>query len=249
LSVQSLVLTSSFDMYACTFGSGVSRYNSIIQKWNELKIGYNYVWSIAKDSKGNLYAGTYGNGLYRSTNNGDNWKKLNNIDAKYIYTIIVDRNDNIYISSVANGVFVSKDGGDFWKSMGMSGFGISSMIVNQNSNVLLVGTTNGKVFKNTGEATSVNKNTELPKEFKLNQNYPNPFNPTTTIEFSIIKNEFVTLSVYNILGQVVNTLVDQELEPGNYSFKLDARNLASGVYIYKLSSSSGNIAKKMIFQK
>ena len=249
LSVQNLIINSCFDIYACTFGSGVVRYNTLTQKWDELKIGYDYVWSIAKDSKGSLYAGTYGNGLYRSTNNGESWKKLNNIGAKYIYTVIADKNDNIYLSSVANGVFISRDRGDSWQNMGMGGFGISSMTVNQNSNVLLVGTTNGKVFKNTEEATSVNIDTDLPKEFKLNQNYPNPFNPTTTIEFSIIKNEFVSLSVYNILGQIVKTLVNQELAPGNYSFKLDAHNLASGVYIYKLSSSSGNIIKKMILQK
>jgi choice-of-anchor A domain-containing protein/uncharacterized repeat protein (TIGR01451 family) len=249
LSVQKLIFNSYFDVYASTFGTGITRYNKTTNKWNELKIGYDYVWSLEKDMRGNLFAGTYGNGLYRSTDNGENWNKLNNLPAKYIYSIAVDGNENIYASSVANGVFVSKDGGNNWLSMGMSGFGISSMIVNQNSYDLLVGTTNGKIFMNVEHTTSIDKNMELPKEFELNQNYPNPFNPTTTIEFSISKREFVTLAVYNVLGQVVRALVDQELDEGNYSFTIDAHDLASGVYIYKLQSPTGSMTKKMILQK
>ncbi|MCX6151868.1 MAG: choice-of-anchor A family protein [Ignavibacteriales bacterium] len=250
LSVQSLLINSNSDLYASTFGSGVVKFNKANSKWNELTIGYDYVWSLTKDSKGVLYAGTYGNGLYRSVDNGENWIKVNSsLTAKYIYSMTVDGNDNIYASSVANGVFVSKDGGENWKSIGMDGYGISSMIVNPISNDLFVGTKSGKVFKSVNGTTSVDKNNELPSEFKLSQNYPNPFNPSTTIEFSIAMRGQVTLSIYNMLGQTVRTLIDQELEQGNYNVSVNASELASGVYIYKLTSPSVSISKKMILQK
>ncbi|MCX8056048.1 MAG: CIA30 family protein, partial [Ignavibacteria bacterium] len=90
---------------------------------------------------------------------------------------------------------------------------------------------------------------EIPKEYKLTQNYPNPFNPATMIEFSIVKPEFVSLKVYNILGQEVATLVNEVKNPGTYSVRFDASNLSSGVYIYRLQTDSYSATKKMILQK
>jgi hypothetical protein len=91
--------------------------------------------------------------------------------------------------------------------------------------------------------------TEIPTEYKLSQNYPNPFNPSTMIEFSIVKPEFVSLKVYNILGQEVATLVNEVKNPGTYSVRFDASHLSSGVYIYRLQTESFTATKKMILQK
>jgi hypothetical protein len=89
----------------------------------------------------------------------------------------------------------------------------------------------------------------IPKTYSLHQNYPNPFNPTTTVEFSIPKSEFVTLKVYNILGEEVATLVSDRLTAGNYKYDWDARNLASGVYLYKIQAGDYVEAKKMVLMK
>ena len=89
----------------------------------------------------------------------------------------------------------------------------------------------------------------LPKEFKLEQNYPNPFNPTTTIEFTIPQNGRYSLGVYNILGQLVRVLGDEEYQAGYYKINFDASKLASGMYIYKLSGNNVNISRKMILMK
>jgi len=88
-----------------------------------------------------------------------------------------------------------------------------------------------------------------PENFSLSQNYPNPFNPTTTIEFSIPKTELTNLVVYNILGEQVKTLLDEEKPPGNYSIQFNARSLASGIYFYRLHAGSFVETKKMLLLK
>lgn len=101
------------------------------------------------------------------------------------------------------------------------------------------------------------QNDILPTQFVLNQNYPNPFNPITNIEYSIPLVSQVTIKVYDILGNEIETLVNEEKSPGNYVVSFDASKLSSGVYFYKLqagNSSSGSAQgfveiKKMILLK
>jgi polyhydroxybutyrate depolymerase len=86
----------------------------------------------------------------------------------------------------------------------------------------------------------------IPTEYSLKQNYPNPFNPTTDIQFSIPKTEFVTLKIFNLLGQEVTTLVSEKLTPGEYKYSWDASSLASGVYLYHLQAGEFTETRKMI---
>jgi hypothetical protein len=88
-----------------------------------------------------------------------------------------------------------------------------------------------------------------PLTFALAQNYPNPFNPTTRIEFSIPAQSRVELKVYNILGQVVATLVDEVRPAGAYRVTFNASNVASGVYFYKLIAGDFVSVKKMALLK
>ncbi len=85
--------------------------------------------------------------------------------------------------------------------------------------------------------------------YKLLQNYPNPFNPTTVIRFSLPKASDVKLLVYNILGEKVATLVSSKMVAGNHSVNFNASNLASGMYIYRISSGSYVTVKKMMLLK
>ncbi|MEO8398785.1 MAG: T9SS type A sorting domain-containing protein [Ignavibacteriaceae bacterium] len=90
----------------------------------------------------------------------------------------------------------------------------------------------------------------VPTKFTLLQNYPNPFNPSTTIRFEVAKQGPVTLKVYNLVGEVVATLVNGEaLAPGVYSTAWDAKGFASGVYIYELRAEGILQSKKMILLK
>ncbi len=94
----------------------------------------------------------------------------------------------------------------------------------------------------------------LPTEFKLSQNYPNPFNPTTTIEFNIPTRTNVALNIYNLLGQQVNQLVDQDYAAGNYRVTWDGTNhagekVSSGIYLYRLETDDYTSTKKMLLLK
>ncbi len=84
-----------------------------------------------------------------------------------------------------------------------------------------------------------------PNDYTLTQNYPNPFNPSTSINFAIPNSEFVTLKIFNILGSEVATLVNETLAAGSYKFNFDASNLASGIYLYKLTAGNFAQIKKM----
>ncbi|MDR3627153.1 MAG: T9SS type A sorting domain-containing protein [Ignavibacteriaceae bacterium] len=86
-------------------------------------------------------------------------------------------------------------------------------------------------------------------KYALGQNYPNPFNPTTEINYQIPKDGYVTLKVYDILGNEVKTLVYDFKGAGNYSEKFDATNLAIGIYFYKLNTNNYSSIKKMILAK
>jgi hypothetical protein len=90
---------------------------------------------------------------------------------------------------------------------------------------------------------------EILPEYSLNQNYPNPFNPITLIKFSIPKEEHVILKVYDLMGREVVQLVNERKWSGNYEIKLDASELSSGMYIYKLTAGNYQSLRKMVLIK
>jgi len=100
--------------------------------------------------------------------------------------------------------------------------------------------------------TSVNttSNSMVINNYKLEQNYPNPFNPSTIIAFALPKTAFVTLKVYNLIGEEVAALVSAKQPAGNYKVEWDATNFSSGVYFYKLTTDHGFIqTRKLVVLK
>jgi hypothetical protein len=89
----------------------------------------------------------------------------------------------------------------------------------------------------------------LPNQFTLEQNYPNPFNPTTTIRYSITEPGLVNLKIFNLLGEEVMVLVNEEQVSGVYEATFDASRLASGVYLYTLTNGINSATKKMLLLK
>ncbi len=101
-----------------------------------------------------------------------------------------------------------------------------------------------------GQSIGVQKIAEkIPDGFELNQNYPNPFNPTTNIKYQIANSSFVTLKIYDILGRLVETLVNEKQSVGVYSVDFDGTNLGSGVYFYKIIAGEFVEVRKMMLIK
>ncbi|MGZ5486004.1 MAG: T9SS type A sorting domain-containing protein, partial [Nitrososphaeraceae archaeon] len=84
----------------------------------------------------------------------------------------------------------------------------------------------------------------IPSAFSLNQNYPNPFNPSTQITFTLDRAGLTTLSIYNVLGEKVATLISSELPAGIHQFSFDAARLSTGVYFYSLFINNNLINSK-----
>ena len=101
----------------------------------------------------------------------------------------------------------------------------------------------------TGMTTSTLAEYEHPENYKLNQNYPNPFNPSTVIDFELPANSKVRLEVYNMLGQRVATLVNEQKPAGWHHVSFDASGLSSGVYIYRITAGEFVQTRQMVLVK
>ncbi len=104
------------------------------------------------------------------------------------------------------------------------------------------------VVVNVTVATGV-KDGSVPTQYSLSQNYPNPFNPTTTLKFAISNAEFVNLTVYDVLGKKVATLINENKQAGYHTVEFDAGSLSSGIYLYKITAGKFTKIEKMMLMK
>ena len=190
-------------------------------------------------------------GIYISSDNGNNWTL--SLTEPWVTSILVI-GSNIFIGGYGNGVWRSTNKGNTWTQIN-DGFGSGAY------NVLSLGVDNQYLFAGTSGSsiwrrplsqvvTDVNENVNLhPSEYSLEQNYPNPFNPSTTITFSIPTSEFTTLKVFDVLGNEVTTLVNEEKPAGSYEAEFSAVGFSSGLYFYKMQAGSFVEIKKMILIK
>lgn len=188
--------------------------------------------------------------ILKTTNGGINWENMNLITYSFINSIYFSSYDiGWYCSS---GIYKSINSGANWiNQVPSNGSDTYNSIYFVDNNTGWTVGTNGKIFKTiTGGLTSVDLTDEnIPKEFSLSQNYPNPFNPVTHLEFGIPELEFVSLKVYDVLGNEIKILVNENKSPGTYSFEFDGSNLPSGIYYYKLSAGEFSEVKKMTLLK
>ncbi len=98
-------------------------------------------------------------------------------------------------------------------------------------------------------ASDVEKENTIPAAYNLSQNYPNPFNPETTIKFTLPQRSKVKLEIFDVLGRVVSTIVNSNLDAGSYRYNWNASNFASGVYIYRLTANDFASSKKLMLVK
>ncbi|HRJ98363.1 MAG TPA: T9SS type A sorting domain-containing protein [Ignavibacteria bacterium] len=108
---------------------------------------------------------------------------------------------------------------------------------------------NGSVYGDTN-IVSINESfTEYPSNIHLYQNFPNPFNPSTTITYDLIKRDFVSLKIFNLLGKELLTVVNKEQDPGIYTLNFDGTNFSGGIYFYRIETKNFTDTKKMMLLK
>ena len=109
-----------------------------------------------------------------------------------------------------------------------------------------LGTPKKPLIFNAQPLAEIEDNLTLPQEFALAQNYPNPFNPSTTIRYELPQTAHVRIKIFDVLGRQVETLIDEEKEPGRYNIVVNAADLASGVYFYRIEAGDFRMVRKML---
>ncbi|MBN2424598.1 MAG: T9SS type A sorting domain-containing protein [Calditrichaceae bacterium] len=189
-----------------------------------------------------------GGGFYHLYYNGSEWVIADTAFANQsVFTF--ESNASTIFAGTETGMFSTYDYGKNWNDInnGMGNKCVNNLFVTED--YLIASTTNGVWKRHLSEITSIGKtesNKIFPQEFSLSQNYPNPFNPTTLINYQLPVANDVKLIVYDVLGREVIKLVNQKQKAGRYSVLFNAKNLASGVYIYRLKTGSMERSRKML---
>jgi photosystem II stability/assembly factor-like uncharacterized protein len=190
--------------------------------------------------------------IIKTSDGGTNWESQISGTSNQLLSVNFNDTNIGFVVGSSGTILKTTDGGMNWEnqSNGISPWLHSVCFVDNNTGWIvgdgstILKTTNGGVTIVKEEETF-----EVPADFVLYQNYPNPFNPTTTITFQISEPGFVSLKVYNVLGNEVVTLINEEKAPGKYEIKFDGSHLSSGIYFYKLQSGKFGETKKMLFLK
>lgn len=181
--------------------------------------------------------------------------------------LVSDNKGNIYVSSVRNlsyaVVKVSSSGSKIWEfqypNTSNPGSFVRAMTIDKNKNIYLTGESIGWVcpgddydfltLKISQEKVGVHNIFEVPFEYKLSQNYPNPFNPVTTIEYELAASSNVKIKIYNLLGEVIETLVNSNQQAGKHFVQFDGSKYSSGIYCYELVTENFTAVKKLVLVK
>lgn len=155
----------------------------------------------------------------RSTDYGNTWELPVQISSRGFYA-------QVYVSAAILGTTVHAAWGESAGSLGLSDIFHSRYPF--------------------GNVTSIQDHTVFPTTFALHQNYPNPFNPSTKIRFTLPRNEFVSLRIFNLMGQEISTLLSESMSAGAHEIQWNANKLPSGVYFYRLQAGTFTETKKLV---
>jgi hypothetical protein len=199
--------------------------------------------------------------ICKTTNGGTNWIALNTGLGALNYRGVKLGNANLLWATADGGtVAQSSDGGTTWTTSNLGSSNLAAIEFVDGVGVIVGNGGAGYRFTTTlVSVREIDSRTGIPGSFALEQNYPNPFNPTTNVGFRVPAEAaaqagigdfgLVTLTVFDVLGREVATLVNENLQPGSYEVTFDAKGFASGVYYYRLQSNRFAETKKMILMR
>jgi hypothetical protein len=252
------LITSGTNLFAGTDGGGIFLSTDNGQNWTAVNSGLTNLSINALTVSGtNLFA-VSDDCVSLSSNNGKSWTSGNSIFGSWAgyhtYSLAVS-GSNLFIGT-NRGVYISTDNGtncsQVYSAVSHTGGGFNMETVRNlvvEGVTLFAGTDGDGVWKRplSEIATRIDESpNKIPVYFELCQNFPNPFNPTTTISFRLPSKSYISLKVFDVLGREVATLVNGELSAGDYSRRLNAGGLASGIYFYRLRANSFSETKKLV---
>lgn len=206
-----------------------------------------------------VYVGVSNSGMFKSTDGGAQWMPINsgltNLD---FVGLAVDPNnsDYLYAATYGGGIYHSKNGGIEWETLNdaLPSLQVTALAVSTRKIYVGFGEQEGVYQRESMASLQNRQNSGKPAAFGLSPNYPNPFNTQTTIQFQISSQALVTLKIFSVLGEQIITIVDEHLNAGYYTVNWDGKNIkgepvSGGIYLYRLKSTSFNIARKMVLLK
>jgi ligand-binding sensor domain-containing protein len=250
---RSLVFCGN-DLYAGTMGGVFLSTNAGID-WAPKNTGLTVPYVVALlacDSL--LFAGTMTGGAFRSTDRGAHWEQINNgLTNTYVNDLTATTAGAIFAGTGWNGVYVTTDNGTQWKqaNTGLTTFQVNALAVDGEQRTLFAATDDGVWVRPVSEmltAVPVN-DVRMPETIELYQNYPNPFNPSTTIRYTLPSSAHVILTIHDLLGREIATLVNEDQTSGWKEVVWDAAQIANGIYFYRLTTENIVEIKKMILLK
>lgn len=205
-----------------------------------------------------VYAGMEG-AVIKTTDAGSSWSVTGlQGTPDYFYGLELDPSnpDHLYAGGTPSGntfaLYESIDGGAGWQTVVPPSPlpGVSALAVDPgDGSIVYVATLGDGVFRYRSTLTAVQKEANTPLQFDLLQNYPNPFNPVTRICYFLPTDSYVTLKVFNLLGEAVETLAEGELRAGSHQVDFDGSVVPSGMYFYRLTAGTFNQTQKMLLIK
>jgi hypothetical protein len=256
-SVYSFAFSGTNILAGLYDGGGVYLSTNMGASWNKV-LANPGVTSLAANEN-NVFAGTV-NGIYISSDNGLNWNLVADIDFVEAF---VFSGKNIFAAN-SGGVHLSKDDGITWNKVN-EGFPIRSIsgikfppslsvnTLNIAGNTIYAGAADGSgIWRRplSELITGINDTPiNLPNHFALGQNYPNPFISSTKINYSVLKPSFISIKVYDLLGNEIQSLVNEEKNMGEYDVEFYAKDLPRGVYLYKMQAEDFVDTKQFILMK
>jgi photosystem II stability/assembly factor-like uncharacterized protein len=237
-------------LYAGLDGAGVFRSSDLGVTWSMASTGLSNtnVWNFAQGGN-QLFAGTMGGGVFHSSDGGSSWIKFKTGLTDTVVYSMAAKGTKIFAGTYREGVFLSMDGGSNWTdaSLGLTNLYVRSLCVSDS--FLFAGTYGNGVWKRpiTELISSIGHVASRgPTSCELEQNYPNPFNPSTVIQYILNDKTYVRLTVWNIMGERVATLVEGDQQAGSHVVRFEGTSLASSVYYYKLQAGGTTIVRRMV---
>lgn len=251
--INSLIISNSVII------AGTGHYNDLFtgiftstnngSNWIQSSINNKIVYCLGSNNYG-VYAGTIDSGVYISTNNGVNWSitSLNNKQIISISTV----GTNVF-AGTSSGVYQSTNNGGIWLQINEglpNSVDVFSLLTT--TNYIYAALWSQSIWRRpiSQLITGISQiNHTVSGCYLISQNYPNPFNPTTSIKFTIPKASSVKITIFDIAGKEVETLVNEEFQSGTYQTKWNGSKYASGIYFYKIQADNYKETKSMILIK